>query len=71
MTKRHANDNRRPSRSLSFEDAVQIHLMHMNGMFQNRIASAFDVNPGRVNEVVKERKHIGSKAVALLRRSAA
>jgi len=40
------------------------------GKFQNRIAASFDVNPGRVNEVLKERKHTGSKEDALKKRVA-
>ena len=38
--------------------------MHEDGMFQNRIAAIFDVNPGRVNEVLKEKKFAGSRAAA-------
>ena len=60
-----------PSYVLTFNDAVEVWLRHWNGEFQNRIAASFDVNPGRVNEVLKEKKHLGSKAVALRRRKAA
>ncbi|MGK9052080.1 hypothetical protein [Neorhizobium petrolearium] len=59
------NDNEMPSRKLTFDDAVEIWLRHWNGEFQNRIAASFDVNPGRVNEVLKERKFIGSREAAL------
>ena len=62
---------RRPSYRLSFDDAVSIWLRHWRGEFQNRIAASFDVNPGRVNEVLKQRVHPGSYAAALARRSAA
>jgi hypothetical protein len=55
------NDNEQPSYKLTFEDAVEIWLRHWDGEFQNRIAANFDVNPGRVNEVLKERKHISSR----------
>ena len=65
------NDNNIPSYKLTFEDAVNIWLRHWNGEFQNRIAASYDVNPGRVNEVLKERKHAGSKQVAAARRPAA
>lgn len=58
---------RTPSHALTFEDAVEIWLLHFAGHFQNRIAASFDTNPGRVNEVLKERKHLGSKAEALRR----
>ena len=64
------NDNRNPSRALTFDDAVQIWLRHWNGEFQNRIAASFDVNPGRVNDVLKERKFIGSREAALQQHSA-
>jgi hypothetical protein len=63
------NDNM-PSYTLTFDNAVQIWLRHWNGEFQNRIAASFDVNPGRVNEVLKERKFIGSREAALTKRSA-
>jgi hypothetical protein len=64
------NDNAKPSRALTFDDAIQIWLCHWTGEFQNRIAARFDVNPGRVNEVLKERKFIGSREAALQKRSA-
>ncbi|WP_454617535.1 hypothetical protein [Bradyrhizobium cenepequi] len=60
------NDNN-PSYTLTHEDAVNIWLRHWRGEFQNRIAASYDVNPGRVNEVLKERKHIGSRAEAVRR----
>jgi len=62
--------NVKPSPALTFDDAVQIWLCHWNGEFQNRIAARLDVNPGRVNEVLKERKFIGSREAALQKRSA-
>lgn len=63
------NDNM-PSYTLTFDDSIQIWLRHWNGEFQNRIAASFDVNPGRVNDVLKERKHVGSREAALSQRSA-
>ncbi|MBB3976461.1 hypothetical protein GGQ64_001650 [Rhizobium azooxidifex] len=63
------NDNI-PSYTLTFEDAVQIWLRYWAGEFQNRIAASLDVNPGRVNEVLKERKFIGSREAALKERAA-
>lgn len=59
------NQNKRPSYRLTFDDAVEIWLRYWEGEFQNRVAAAFDVNPGRVNEVLKERMHAGSRVVAL------
>ncbi|PHY12521.1 hypothetical protein CSW58_12035 [Caulobacter sp. B11] len=55
---------RRVVRHLSFEEAVQVWLRFWSGEYQDRIAAYFDVNPGRVNEVVKERKHLGSRQAA-------
>jgi hypothetical protein len=63
------NDNN-ASYKLTFEDAVEIWLRHWAGEFQNRIATGFDVNPGRVNEVLKERNHIGSREIALKKKAA-
>ena len=60
-----------PSRRLSNEDAVAVWLLHWEGHFQNRIAAMFDVNPGRINEILKGHRHQGSKAEAAIRRSAA
>ena len=60
MTK-HTNS---PSYKLTFDDAVDIWIRYWNGEFQNRIAASYDVNPGSVNEVLKEHTHIGSKAAA-------
>ncbi len=56
---------------LTFEDAVMIWLRYWNGEFQHRIAASYDVNPGRVSEVIKGRLHLGSRAEAEKRRSAA
>ena len=53
---------------LTFADAVEVWLRYWAGEFQHRIAAAFDVNPGRINEVLKERQHIGSKSAALKKR---
>ncbi len=59
-----SNSARMPSRRLTFEDAVEIWIRHWSGEFQNRIAAHFDVNPGRVNEVLKGQRHPGSEGVA-------
>ena len=63
------NDNE-PSYTLTFEDAVEIWLRHWSGEFQNRIAASFDVNPGRVNEVLKGRRHNDSRETALRKKAA-
>jgi hypothetical protein len=49
---------------LTREDAVNVWLLHWNGTYQHKIAAAYGVNPGRVNDVLKERAHYGSKADA-------
>jgi hypothetical protein len=38
---------------------------------QHHIAQAFDVNQGRISEILNERRHIGSRDVALGVRSTA
>lgn len=50
---------------LTFEDAVDVWIRSWKGEFQHRIAADYDVNPGRVSEVLKERVHVGSRLVAL------
>ncbi|WP_353640936.1 hypothetical protein [Mesorhizobium sp. WSM2239] len=53
-----------PSKQLTFNDAVEVWLLHQAGWFQHRIAAKFDVNPARINEVLKERAHVGSHEAA-------
>lgn len=54
----------RPSPRLSFDDAVEVWKRHFLGESQHHIAQAFGVNQGRINEILKEKRHIGSRAVA-------
>jgi hypothetical protein len=54
-------DGKQPSRRLTFDDAIKVWAMFRAGEFQHRIAAYFDVNPGLVNEVVKGKRHIGSR----------
>jgi hypothetical protein len=54
---------------LTFNDAVDIWLRHWAGEYQHTIATSYDVNQSRVNDVLNERLHIGSKAVAATKRS--
>jgi hypothetical protein len=51
---------KRPSRRLSFNDAIKVWELFRSGEFQHRIAAYFDVNPGRISEIIKGKKHIGS-----------
>ena len=69
-TSKLTNDNK-PSYALTFDDAVNIWLRHWNGEYQNRIAASYDVNPGRVSDVLKGRKHVGSREAAAKLKSAA
>ena len=59
-----APSERKPIKKLTYSDAVEIWIRHWAGEFQNRLASHFDVNPGRVNEVLKGRRHPGSEQTA-------
>lgn len=56
---------RNPSHRLTFQEAIDVWRRAMAGEFQNRIAAHYDVNPGRINEVLKEQKHRGSREAAL------
>lgn len=56
---------------LTFGDAVDVWLRHWAGDYQHKIAAAYGVNPGRINEVLKGHKHPESEAVAMSKRSAA
>lgn len=57
----------RPSHRLTFEDAVNVWIMSWKGEIQSRIAAHFDVNIGRISEVLNEHTHVGSRVEALLR----
>lgn len=57
------NQNEPPYR-LTFDDAVEVWRRHWAGEYQHHIAASFGVNPGRVNDVLKYRKHLGSEAAA-------
>lgn len=56
---------------LTYVDAVNIWLRYWSGEYQHNIAASYGVNPGRVNEVLKGHRHIGSQADATVKRSAA
>lgn len=55
-----------PTRRLSFEDAVQIWLRYWAGEYQHRIAAAFNVNQGRISEIVNGRRFVGSREIAAI-----
>lgn len=57
---------RKPSRTLTWADAVSIWKRWLQTReFQNRIAAEYDVNPGRINEILKGKRHPGSMLEAL------
>jgi len=56
---------RRPSRRLTFDDAVDIQRRLRRGEYQHRIAARFGVNPGRVAEIKKGEKFPGSLQAAV------
>jgi predicted XRE-type DNA-binding protein len=64
-TAKHQGNNG-PSHRLTFQEAVQVWIRYWSGEFQNRIAASFDVNPGRVNEVLKGKRHPGSEQAAIM-----
>lgn len=54
---------RKPYR-LTPDDAIYVWLRHWQGEYQHHIAASYNVNPGRINDVLKERAHFGSKSAA-------
>lgn len=55
------------SYTLTFEDAVQVHMLIRQGTLQSRIAAKFDVNGGRISEVNTGKLHPDSRKEALKR----
>jgi hypothetical protein len=53
--------SRRPSHRLTFEDAVEVWRMHGRGELNSRIAARFDVNQGRISEVLTGKRHPDSE----------
>jgi hypothetical protein len=56
--------------SFTFDEAIDVWLRYWSGQVQSDIAADYRINAGRVNEVLKERKHRGSKQAAAQQRSA-
>jgi hypothetical protein len=69
MSKNASNDNNETYR-LTFDDAVDVWLRHWSGQYQHHIAAHYGVNAGRINEVLKEKKHLGSREAAEKKRKA-
>lgn len=59
---RAANDNHKTA--LTFDEAIEVWLMRWAGHYQHDIAAHFGLNSGRVSDVLKEKKHIGSRQAA-------
>lgn len=55
----------RASPKLNFDDAIEVWKRYFLGEKQHHIAQAFGVNQGRISEILKEHKHVGSRIVAL------
>lgn len=49
-------------------DAVQVWLRRWQGEYQHTIAASFGVNQGRVNEVLKGKRHPGTEVIARKKR---
>jgi hypothetical protein len=56
--------------SLSFEEAVEVWRLRERGYFQHQIAAVYGVNQRCVHEVLREKKHVGSKQAANIKKSA-
>lgn len=56
--------------NLTFDEAVQVWLLHWDGHIQSEIAAHFPTNQGRVNEILNLKNHVGSREAALNKRSA-
>jgi hypothetical protein len=63
MNPKAANDNTRKT-ALTSDEAIDVWLRRWNGEFQHHIAAHYGVNQGRVNDVLKEKRHIGSRQAA-------
>lgn len=53
-----------PSRKLTFADAVEVWKRAWTGELQSRIAAFFDVNQGRISEILNGKKFPGSEDAA-------
>jgi hypothetical protein len=61
-------DARQPSAKLTLSMAIEIVEMVDSGMFQNRVAAHFDINPGRVAEVMSGQRFPEARFIARSRR---
>ncbi|MFK0331106.1 hypothetical protein ACIQUB_08285 [Rhizobium sp. NPDC090275] len=56
------------SYQLTLDDAVQVWIRRWAGEYQHEIAASYGVNQGRVNEVLKHKRHPNAEAIAKLKR---
>lgn len=61
-------NKRKPSYRMTFADAVEVWRKYLAGEYQNRIAAIFDVNQGRISEILTGKAHQGSETAARLAR---
>jgi transcriptional regulator with XRE-family HTH domain len=52
------------SRHLTLVDAIEIWRRRLNGEVQHRIAAAFDVNQGRISEILSGKRFPAAKRLA-------
>lgn len=64
-------ETQHPTPTLTFDDAIEVWRLHDEGWFPHRSAARFNVNQARINEILKEQKHVGSRAAADRGRDAA
>ena len=51
-------------RTITFEEAIEVHKLISKGHQQSQIAAFFGTNQGRISEIKNEKRHAGSKALA-------
>lgn len=54
------------SRSLTLEDAIQIWRRRRAGIAIHRIAAEFEVNPARIEEILKGKRFSDAEAMSLV-----
>ena len=57
-----------PSYRLTEADAIEVWKRYTDGEYQNRIAAFFDVNQGRISEILTGKVYAGSENAARLAR---
>lgn len=65
MATQNASSLRRPSPRLTYDDAIEVWKRRSLDETQHHIAQAFGVNQRCINDILKERRHVGSRLAAL------